>query len=267
MQSIVEIKDSSLFLKSNFQEKENEKTGKKEYYIEAFIVPYNEISRNGVRYLKESIEKTHTDLVGKPVMFNHVTSGVDAISRGEWVDTWLTEEGMWGRARIYNTKYNEDVLEYLREASSPAVSLQITGVATNKKETIDGKERYVREAEISEWLECSIIGGVQGFKSATIKNFEVAICEAFNNEETAEEIVVDEETTDDFFEKLDEIRASYIKESLSSESLKEDLDLKKPSYALHDLNSKEWGLLSMEKMVPVRLKDGSILELQAKRRF
>jgi len=196
-----QINKSVIFLESTFKES-TDKKGKKEYYMEAFILPFNKISRNGVRYQKESIEKTHDGLVGKPVMFNHILNTMDAISRGEWIETWLTEEGMWGKAKIYNTKYNESILEYLREASNPAVSLQITGKATSKKEKIDGEERYIREAEISEWLECSIIGGVQGFKDAGVRSFEVAICEAFDGQEI--------ET--DLFEELNTIREKFTKE-------------------------------------------------------
>jgi len=167
---------------TSFTEKTNPSTGKREYILEATIVPFNKVSRNGVLYNKGSIERTHKMLEGKPLMFNHVTDGANVMPRGEWVETWIENDCMKGKAKVYDTAYNKDLIEYLTNASSPRVSLQVTGGAEQKK-TDDGK--YFKEADIEDWLEASIVN-VPGFDLAK-SSFAVAMAEAFNNNEKDKE--------------------------------------------------------------------------------
>ena len=171
--------------KASFKESSNPLTGKRELILESLIVPFNKISRNGVLYGKESIERTHKMLEGRPLMFNHVIEGVNAMPRGEWISTWTDAEGMKGRARVFDTDYNKDLIEYLQNASSPRVSLQITGDAEQKK---NKEGNYYKQANINDWLEASIVP-VPGFDAAK-SSFAVAMTEAFgNNEEIVEEAI------------------------------------------------------------------------------
>lgn len=182
--------------------------GKKQYILSATIVPFGEISRNGVMYNKESVENTHKDLIGKPVMFNHVTQGAKVYPRGEWTETWIEKDGMHGTAKIYDTKYNEDLIEYLKAATEPKVSLQITGGATQKKNESTGK--YYKEANVEDWIEASIVN-TPGFMNAKA-SFAVAMSEAFSNDD--EDGVDSEEPSEEesFYSQLNSIR----------ENLKED---------------------------------------------
>lgn len=159
------------------------KDKEKRLYLEATIIPFGKVSRNGVLYNRESIEKTHKMLEGKPLMFNHVTKGNDVFPRGEWEETWLEKGGMKGKARVYNAKYNSDLIEYLREATAPKVSLQVTGGASQRKEEKTGE--YYREAFIDDWLEASIVN-VPGFIDASA-NFASAMAEAFGDDPEEEE--------------------------------------------------------------------------------
>jgi len=193
-----------LLTNSVFRESKDPNTGKKSYIIEALIVPFDKVSRNSVLYNRESIKKTYKELIGKPVMYNHVTDGVDAIPRGEWIETWLEDDGMHGKAIIWDVSYNKNLIEFLSNATNPTVSLQVVGEAEQKKND-DGK--YYQEANINDWLECSVIGGVSGFKDAKINSFETAIAEAFGKGVMKEEAVTEnnENETDAFFQELNKI--------------------------------------------------------------
>ena len=160
----------------------------KDHVIEALIVPFDKISRNGVQYSKESIEAKHNNLVEKPIFFNHQTSGAgdEFLPRGEWNETWLAEDGMHARGSIFKTDYNKGLLEYLSHAKNPKVSLQITGDAKSEK-TEEGK--YFQKATIQEFLESSVVS-LPGFIDASAK-FE-SMCESLNKDLNSEEKIMEE---------------------------------------------------------------------------
>jgi len=160
---------------ASFKETINPNTGKKEFFLETIVVPFNKISRNGVKYNESSVVGTHKQVIGRPLMHNHVLEGKDTLPRGEWVDAWVTSEAMHARAIIYPTAYNNEYLEYLSNATSPRVSLQITGDAEQKKNS-EGK--YYQEAKVIDWLEISTVN-VAGFDEAKA-SFAIAMTEAFN---------------------------------------------------------------------------------------
>lgn len=186
---------------SNFKESKNPLTGKREFVLESLIVPFNKISRNGVMYGKESIERTHKMLEGKPLMFNHVVEGADAMPRGEWIKTWIGPEGMYAQAKVFDTNYNSSLIEYLQNASEPRVSLQITGDAEQKKNETG---HYYKHAEVSDWLEASIVP-IPGFDDAK-SSFKTALAEAFSDSEEDEDDIEVEDEDDSFFEQLNNIR-------------------------------------------------------------
>ena len=157
--------------------------GKRTLILETMIVPFGETSRNGVLYNKESIIKTHKKLEGKTLNHNHVTTGANVLPRGKWIETSIGEDGMYGRAEVFDTAYNKDYIEWLQADSSPRVSLQIGGSAKQFKEKVTGK--WKKEAFINDWYESSTVN-LPGFNNAK-GSFAVAMAEAFDGEENMEE--------------------------------------------------------------------------------
>jgi hypothetical protein len=149
---------------------------KKKFVIEALIVPFNKISRNGVLYSKESIERTYKNLETKYLHHNHEINGANNFPRGRWVEAYLDNDGLRAKAEVYDTAYNKDYLEWLHSDKSPQVSLQITGEAESVKGE-DGK--YFQRAEINDWLEVSTVN-VPGFLQAK-GSFESVMCEMLKN--------------------------------------------------------------------------------------
>jgi len=157
---------------------------KKTYTLNSVIVPFNEVSRNGVLYSKESIEKTHKKLEGLKLHHNHDINGASNFPRGKWIEAWLSDDGMHAVAEIFDTNYNKDYIEWLKADNNPQVSLQITGEAESVKDE-DGK--YYQKAAINDWLECSTVN-VPGFLQAQ-GSFESVLSEALKKKEEEDEAI------------------------------------------------------------------------------
>lgn len=157
---------------ASFKESVNEKTGKKEFILETKIFPYDKKSRNGVKYNKESALATKDNIVGITLNHNHVTSGENNFPRGEWYEAYDGGDGLYGRAKVYDTTYNKEYIEWLSTAENIKVSLQVSGNAESKKDD-DGK--WYREAKVEDWLEISTVN-LPGFIDAKA-NFEKVMCE------------------------------------------------------------------------------------------
>lgn len=143
---------------------------KKEYILSARIVPFEEISRNGYMYNKESLLDKHESLVSRHLMFNHKTNGTwdESKPRGEWIETWVENksnpetDGVYGKAKVYDVSYNKEFIEFLQAASEPRVSLNVNGRAESRQSD-DGT--VYQEAFVEEFLESSIVA-VPGFDCA-----------------------------------------------------------------------------------------------------
>lgn len=167
----------------SFTEK-TDNSGKKILYYESEILPFGKISRNGVKYNeKRAREKGHT-LVGKSLFFNHKTSGnaSEDLPRGEWEEVWFTKEAMHARARVFQSNYNKDFVDYLGEAKNIKSSLNVSGSAKQRNE--NGK--YHREAFIDEYLEASVVG-IPGFDDAK-GSLMASMSEAFGDDDMEEAI-------------------------------------------------------------------------------
>ena len=198
--------------KATFIETKNPSNDKRELYLETQIVPFNKISRNGIKYNEQRIIKTHEMLVGRHLMHNHVIEGADTLARGEWIETRIAADGMYAKARVYDTDYNKDYIEYLQEASSPRVSLQVTGDAEQKKNK-EGK--YYQEAFINDWLEASTVN-VPGFDSAK-GSFAVAMAEAFNgSEENKPEVTQGHKLFEQLNQSRNKVRMERCEEKIAS---------------------------------------------------
>ena len=165
---------------------------KKIRYIEAKILPFNQVSRNGVMYSKESAEKTYKNIVGKPLMHNHDINGRENFPRGKWVSADLREDGLYGKAKVYDTSYNKDYLEWLEAEETPQVSLQISGDAESCK---NEQGKYYQKANINEWLEISTVN-VPGFLDAK-GNFEAVMAEMLQKESDDEKEEEEEQMKED----------------------------------------------------------------------
>lgn len=201
------IKNKSIFTEGGKFEPAKTEEDKQRFrgFVVTQVVPFNEVSRNGYQYDKQSIIERASELIGKPVMYNHKTQGGWEESKpyGEWIETWISEDGMYGKYGIYNAAYTQEVADYLRCASAPRHSLNVTGEAEQVKEKDDGgNDVYYSKAYIRDWHEASIVP-VPGFDSAKAvsANFEgtfiASIQEAFNNEQQTKESL--------YFEKLKKV--------------------------------------------------------------
>lgn len=148
------------WIEADFVEKEVTKDG--DILLTARIVPYNKISRNRVMYLKEYVEKTSGQINGLYLFHNHISDGQDVLPKGEWFEAWSQDDGLYGRTTVYNTSYNKDYIEWLKNAKTIKVSLKADG-EVEYAEDANG-ERYKR-AVISEWKEISTVN-IPGFMDA-----------------------------------------------------------------------------------------------------
>jgi len=188
---MVDIKNKNLSIDTVFSEANEAK----DKTISGMIVPFHKTSRNGVLYNKESILEKANELIGKNVMYNHKTSD-HSLPVGHWLSVEGKEDGLYGTAKIYDTKYNESLIEYLRNASELRVSLNINGQALNKQ--TESGESY-REATVKSWNECSIVS-CEGFEEAKVvfaESFEGSAVEQLNTEESKKK--------EEFMEKMNEI--------------------------------------------------------------
>lgn len=175
------------------------KDGSKDYYLTAMIIPFNQVSRNGIMYDKKTVMESKNTLVGCPLMHNHITEGENNYPRGEWEEAWIEEDGLYGKARVYNTAYNKDYIEWLSKASNPRVSLQIVGDAIQQEDE-DGKSYEL--AKVKQFLETSTVV-LPGFNDAKTQKFEYLIAESFKNKKNE---------NSSFFEKLNSVRNKVMEE-------------------------------------------------------
>jgi len=151
--------------------KEDVKSGEKHYFIDTLILPFGTRSRNGRLYDTESAKETHQALVGQYLLYNHKSDGnwADSKPRGEWIETRIEPDGMWGTAKVYNTEYNTEFKEFLKEASNVKVSLNVDGTIKYVESNNGDSEPIVM---ISAWYEASAVS-VPGFAAANTSNIYV----------------------------------------------------------------------------------------------
>jgi len=145
-----------------------------DYYMTARILPFGQVSRNNVMYDVESVKNTYMNLIGKPVLYNH-NKDDPTPPRGEWVTVECKEDGLYGKAKIYNTTYNQDLIEYLSRSTAATVSLEIVGKADKRVDEETGRQYNL--AFVRDWLESSVVA-VPGFQEAKVLSFEYYIAES-----------------------------------------------------------------------------------------
>jgi hypothetical protein len=220
---MIEVKNKSLFFeKTSFGKNQND-----DYIMTAKIVPFGIISRNGVMYDKESVIKNHKGLVGKPVLFNHKKDEDNTPPRGEWIGTEIRSDGMYGTAKIFNTTYNQNLIEYLLKAKNATVSLEIFGKAEKRIDEETGIQYNV--AFIKEWLESSIVN-LPGFNEAKVLSFECYIAESLGlgiqkHEQDGGNIM-----EQDLIEKVEKLSEKFDKQTELLEKIVEGIELQSESF-------------------------------------
>jgi hypothetical protein len=220
---MIDIKNKSLFFeKTSFGKDQND-----DYIMTARIVPFGIISRNGVMYDKESVISTHKNLVGKPVLFNHKKDEDNTPPRGEWIGTEIKSDGMYGTAKIFNTTYNQNLIEYLLKANNATVSLEIFGKAEKRIDEDTGIQYNV--AFIKEWLESSIVN-LPGFNEAKILSFEYYIAESLGLGIQKQEQDGGNIMEQDLIEKVEKLSEKFDKQTELLEKIVEGIELQSESF-------------------------------------
>lgn len=154
------------FQEPTFKEKVDPRSGKRSFIIQGLLLPKNKISRNNVLYNWDSIRDKHKDLIGKPVMLNHVIEG-EVIPKGKVVESWLEDDG-WHYKADLNPK-NEDVIDSVKRGDLNKVSIQLVGGKVLERVN-DGGEAYT-EAHVRDIIEMSLVTA-PGFTDTSINMVE-----------------------------------------------------------------------------------------------
>lgn len=172
------------------------------YYLTTKIIPFAQISRNGVKYRRKEVIETMSQIKGLNLHHNHVSDGENVLPRGEWIDAWVDDDYLYGKAKVYNTQYNADYIDWLKSASNIKVSLRADGEVERKK----ANGNSYKEASIVNWKEISTVN-IPGFMDATA-NFEM-MAEKLLVENEEEKITETTETTIDSSHVINTLDKSY----------------------------------------------------------
>lgn len=139
----------------SFAVKESAFEGGKSYVIEGMALPFNQFSRNGVLYRKESIEKRFETLKNRPLLFNHK---MENLPIGLVSDVYVREDGLYYRAEIDADEVQ--IANKIKKGYLQNVSIQCSYDNPVYKE--DGTV----ELDVKEFLELSVVT-VPGFADTT----------------------------------------------------------------------------------------------------
>lgn len=179
-----------------------------EYILVTKVIPYGLVSRNGIEYIREYAERTKEQIKGLYLFHNHVTDGSDVFPRGEWFEAWSQQDGLYTKARVYNTKYNKDYIEWLKSAKTIKVSLRADGDVEYAEDS--NGEQYKRAA-ISSWKEISTVN-IPGFMDAEA-SFVTMAEKLLEKECSKDKNKYDEEYEDEESDEYDESGHKKKKES------------------------------------------------------
>jgi len=136
-----------------FSEQIDPHSGKGKFILQGLILPFNKISRNNVLYNKESIEQTHKQLIGRPVMYNHKVDD-QLFPVGHFIDSNLKEDGWHYQADI--DPEEKDLIRKLKRQDLRHVSIQVIGGRVVERQEEETGNMFT-EAWISDVIEGSIV--------------------------------------------------------------------------------------------------------------
>jgi hypothetical protein len=158
---------------------------KKEYFLVSKIVPKNQISRNKVKYNWDSVLKTMNQIPGLTLNHNHKFQEAKDIPRGEWVRAYVEGDWLCGIAKVYDTEYNKEYIEWLKSATNINVSLNVHGEAQVIREGISSYQ----EAIINSWKEISTVNA-PGFLDAK-SSLETVLSESLKEYDASMDMNID----------------------------------------------------------------------------
>jgi hypothetical protein len=156
----------------HFSESVNPKTGEHKFILEGLMMPFGKISRNNVLYNVESVKEKHKNLIGKPVMYNHLVEG-DALPKGHYIDSFCEADGWHYKADI--DPMEKELIRKLERGDLRHVSIQLVGGRV--VERFDESGNTYTEAFVSDIIEGSIVPA-PGFLDTT-----ASFAEAFKKKE------------------------------------------------------------------------------------
>ena len=183
--------------KSIFVESVNKEA--KSIIIRGLMLPKGKISRNKVMYEWESIKTHHSELINKPVMYNHQIEGkippagryTDSVclegcpdKKSKWYEVWIKTAEANNNKEVPGWYYEADLNpdnEYTKSVirgDLRHVSIQLFSDKAIEKE--DAQGGHYTLAWVKNILEGSLVP-VPGFIETTI---ELALTEAFNKQRT-----------------------------------------------------------------------------------
>jgi len=127
-----------------------------EAIITGLALPFNKISRNGFKYLSESIKENYSTIIGKPVLFNHDPNRVI----GHVTEAKIGKTGMEYKMDI--DPEEKDIVRKLKRKDLSNVSIQC--IYDDDKSFVT--EEGVTNAYINEFLELSVVT-LPGFGDTT----------------------------------------------------------------------------------------------------
>lgn len=196
----------------------SEKTPEK-IIVQGLLLPKDQVSRNGVLYDWDSIKAIHKDLIGRPMLYNHLNES-DKPPIGKYIDSWVEEKGEapgWYYKADVNPK--SEYADSILRGDLDKVSIQVIA-SQSKQERNETDEVYTR-AFIGDILEASVVP-TPGFIAT---NIEVVLAEKFRTMQEAGQTTSTasqqtkgpqtyadetEETINNLIDKLSEEEASII---------------------------------------------------------
>lgn len=149
----------------------------KKVVIQGLLLPKDQVSRNGILYDWDSIKNTYQQLIGRPLMYNHIID-THMAPLGTVIDSWLIEQESDGQLPGWYYKADLDPeSEYTRKilrGDLNKVSIQLRAGEAVEESSADNSTRFQR-AYVSDVLEMSVVP-VPGFIDSSI---EIALAEAF----------------------------------------------------------------------------------------
>lgn len=136
----------------HFTEKVDPATGQKRYILKGLMLPFDKVSRNNVLYNKDSVVAKHKELIGKPLMYNHLVDGVN-YPKGHFIDSYIESDG-WHYVADVDPE-EQDLIRKLKRGDLRHVSIQLIGGKVQERLAEDG--RSYTEAWVSDIIEGSIV--------------------------------------------------------------------------------------------------------------
>jgi HK97 family phage prohead protease len=155
--------------------------------IQGRAVPFGKYSRNGVLYRDESIRKTHENLKGRTVLFNHNMDWPVGFVTKTWVEE---DDGLY-----YSADINPEVrmpsgvalVDALKRGDVRNVSISVIPNRETVTETSDSDNI---EVDVEDWIELSIVT-TPGFPDASLSVKELLEIVRKEKGETAEKGVAE----------------------------------------------------------------------------